>query len=67
MGRTHLQTGDDARRILCMFVFIALTDPRQPFSVERLGGQARDMKRKSNFHAGADLDVFVLNRMASHS
>jgi integrase len=66
----------------CKFVFTALTDPCQPLSVETLGGQARDMKRKCNFHAdaglhalrhtfltemGKNVDVFTLKRIAGHS
>jgi integrase len=65
----------------CKFVFTALTDPCKPLSVETLGGQARDMKRKGNFHAGAGLharrhgfltemgsvDVFTLTRIAGRS
>jgi integrase len=66
----------------CKFVFTALTDPCHPLSVETLGGQARDMKRKCNFHAdaglhalrhtfltemGENVDVFTLKRIAGHS
>jgi site-specific recombinase XerD len=66
----------------CKFVFTALTDVRQPLSVETLGGQARDMKRNGQFHADAGLhtlrhtfltqlgetvDVFTLKKIAGHS
>lgn len=66
----------------CKFVFTALTDARQPLSVEALGGQARDMKRNGQFHADAGLhalrntfltqfgetvDVFTLKKIAGCS
>jgi integrase len=66
----------------CQFVFTALTDARQPLSVETLGGQARDMKRNGQFHSDAGLhalrhtfltqlgetvDVFTLKKIAGHS
>lgn len=66
----------------CKFVFTALTDSRQPLSVETLGGQARDMKRNQAFHSdaglhslrhtfltqlGQNVDVFTLMRIAGHS
>jgi len=66
----------------CKFVFTALTHRRQPLSVEKLGGQARDMKRRGQFHAdaglhglrhtfftqlGTNVDVFTVMRIADHT
>lgn len=66
----------------CKHVFTALTDARLPLSVETLGGQLRDMKRKVQFDADAGLhalrhtfltemgktvDVFTLKQIAGHA
>lgn len=66
----------------CKHVFTALTDARLPLSVETLGGQLRDMKRRTQFdpdaglHAlrhsfltemGKDVDVFTLKRIPGHA